>query len=76
MTLLEAKKVAKEWLAFCERQRQKTIKIQSLAALARTGPEGQKQAKKELAQIDRTPTVFGGDLRAAVEILLDEADHP
>ena len=56
----EAIEICEEWFAYLERQKQKALKLQELAALARTGPEGHAQAQKEKRRIDRTPTVYDG----------------
>lgn len=67
MTKDEAIKICEQWFAFSDRQREKSLKIQQLGALARTEPD---RARRELAQIDRSPLVFGGDLMGAVKRLV------
>lgn len=57
MNTSEAIEICESWFAHLERQKQKSIRLQQLAALARTEPE---KARRELAQIDRTPTVYDG----------------
>jgi hypothetical protein len=68
----EAIAICQEWFAYLDRQEQKTKRLQELAALARTGPEGHAEAKRELARIDRqAPTVYdGGRLLPAVKHLV------
>ena len=71
MTTDEAIEICEAWFAHNERQHAKTKRLAELAALARTGPEGHEKARKELAQIDRTPTVYdGGRLEPAVRQLI------
>jgi hypothetical protein len=71
MTTDEAIEICNAWFAHNERQRAKTKRLAELATLARTGPEGHAKAKRELAQIDRTPTVYdGGRLEPAVKQIL------
>ena len=71
MDTVEAVAICREWLAYLERQKHKTERMQELAALAKSGPEGQKEAQRELRRIDRTPTVYdGARLRPAVEHMI------
>ena len=71
MNAEEAITICHEWFDYLERQEQKSKRLQELAALAKTGPEGHEEAKKELRRIDRTPTVYdGARLRPAVECLV------
>lgn len=71
MTLTEATEICEAWFAHLDRQRERSIKVQKLAALARTdGPE----ARRQLAEIDRTPVVFDASkLEPAVRFLLRAA---
>lgn len=70
MTLDEALDECERWFAHLNQQRTKSVRIQQLASLARTGPEGHAQAKKELRQIDKHPKVYNGDrLEEAVKVL-------
>lgn len=67
----EAIEICQEWFRHLERQRAKTARMAELAALARTGPEGHAEAKRQLRQIDKTPSVYdGGRLEPAVRQLL------
>lgn len=66
----EAIRICQEWFAYIERQRQKSIELQKLAAMARAGQ--QEEAQRRLRQIDRSPTVYdGGRLEPAVRHLVD-----
>ena len=67
MTKEEAIEICERWFAFADRQSEKSRRIQELGTLARTEPE---RARRELAQIDRSPLVFGGDLIGAVKRLV------
>ena len=67
----EAIKICRGWLAHLDRQQEKAIKMQQLAAKARKGPEQAKEAQQELRQMDRQPKVYdGARLRPAVEHLI------
>ena len=71
MNTQQAIEICESWFAYNDRQREKTKRLAELAALARTGPEGQAKARRELAQIDRAPVVYdGGRLEPAVKHLL------
>lgn len=68
MNLTEAKNVCRAWFDHNEAQRAKSVKMQQLAALARTDP---KEARRQMAQIDRQPTLYdGARLEPAVRFLL------
>lgn len=68
----QAIKVCQQWFAHLERQREKALKMQELAAMARQGPEQQKEAKRQLQQIDKQPKVFDGAyLEPAVRTLVE-----
>ena len=76
MTPEEAVAECNRWLAHLEGQKAKSIRMQELAAMARQGPEQQKQAQRELHQMDRQPKVYdGANLEKAVKALLDERDR-
>ena len=72
MRVEEAIDVCERWFAHLERQEAKTHEMQLLAALARSGPEGQAEARKRMRIIDRsTVTVFdGATLLPAVKTLI------
>ena len=54
--------------------RERAVEMQRLSALARTGPEGAKEAQRKLANIDRSLTVYdGANLREATEVLVKMA---
>lgn len=72
MTDSEAIAICREWFTYLERQEAKTKRLQELAALAKTGPEGHKQAQRELKQIDKQPVVYdGARLLPAVKYLVE-----
>lgn len=65
----EAIEICEGWFAYIEQQRQKSVEIQKLAAMARAGQ--QKEAQRRLRQIDNTPTVYdGARLEPAVRYLV------
>lgn len=66
----EAICICQEWFAYIERQRKKSIEVQKLAAMARSGQ--QEEAQRRLRQIDNSPTVYdGARLEPAVKHLVD-----
>lgn len=68
----EAIGICERWFAHLEQQRQKSIEIQKLVALARKGHQA--EAQRRLRQIDRDPVVYdGARLEPAVRFLVDEA---
>lgn len=72
MTNQEAIAECKRWLVHLDQQQEKSVKLQELARMAKIGPEHQKEAQRQLRQIDRTPTVYdGANLRLAVEHLIE-----
>ena len=74
MNKAEAIETCEAWFAHNERQRENSFEMQRLASLARTGPEGAKEARKKLANIDRAPVVFdGARLEPAVRFLVNAA---
>ena len=73
MNTQEAVEICNDWLAHLDRQQEKSIKMQRLAAQARKGPDEAKKAQAELRQMDRQPKVYdGARLRSAVEHLIAE----
>ena len=69
----EAVDICNEWLRYLDRQAAKAKRLSELAAMARKGPEEQKQAQREMRRMDRSLTVYdGGRLRPAVEHLLKQ----
>ena len=60
MTDSEAIEICDGWFAYLQRQREKTIKLQELAALARKGSAGSDEARRKMQEIDRSPTVYDG----------------
>lgn len=76
MTDDEAVAVCKKWFAHLNRQQARSEEMVRLAALARTGPEGQRQAQKEVRRMDRAPVLFDGAyLRPAVEHLVEAIER-
>lgn len=76
MNIDDARIVCGQWFDYLRRQREKSIELQHLASLARTGPEGAAEAKRRMGQIDKQPHVFdGARLEPAVRALLDELEH-
>lgn len=68
----EAIAICEQWFAYIERQREKSVELQRLAAMARNGQ--QEEAQKRLRQIDSTPTVYdGARLEPAVRALVKMA---
>lgn len=72
MKLNEALGICDDWFAYLEREKQRAVEIQKLAVLARTGPDGQKEAQRRLRQMDmQSVTVYdGGRLEPAVRFLV------
>lgn len=74
MNTAEAIEICEGWFGYIERQRQKSVELQKLAAMARAGQ--QEEAQRRLRQIDRTPTVYDGSrLEPAVRFLVEQAKH-
>ena len=69
--------ICEEWFAYLQKQRDKSIEMQRLASLARTGPEGQKEAQRRMRQLDtKSVTVYdGGRLEPAVRALVKLAQR-
>lgn len=69
----EAVVECRRWLAHLERQQVKAKRMQELAALARTGPKGHEEARREMNRIDGQPEVYdGARLSEAVQVLIEE----
>jgi hypothetical protein len=65
----EAIEICERWFAYIERQRQRSVEMQRLAAMARNGQ--QKEAQRRMRQMDNTPTVYdGATLEPAVRHLV------
>lgn len=71
----EAIEICNGWFAYIERQKQKSIEVQKLAAMARNGQ--QEEAQRRLRQLDTTSlTVYdGGRLEPAVRHLVKLASR-
>jgi len=70
MTDAEAIEICEGWFTYLDRQKQKAVEVQNLAAMARAG-QGE-EARHRLRQIDnRAPVVYdGARLEPAVRHLL------
>lgn len=66
----EAIEICEGWFAYIERQKQRAVEMQKLAAMARAGQ--QEEAQRRLRQLDTTSlTVYdGGRLEPAVRHLV------
>jgi hypothetical protein len=66
----EAIEICEGWFAYVERQRQKSVEVQKLAAMARSGQ--QEEAQRRLRQLDNcSVTVYdGARLEPAVRYLV------
>lgn len=74
MKTAEAIEICEGWFACIERQRQKSIEVQKLAAMARNGQQA--EAQRRLRQIDSSPTVYdGARLEPAVRHLVKLAQQ-
>jgi hypothetical protein len=70
MTVNEAVKECELWLAYLDRQRERTREMQRAASIARRGDTT--QARKIRNQLDSQPRVFDGTkLEEAIRILLN-----
>lgn len=72
MKLEEAKAECKRWLEHCDRQREKSIALQKLAAERRAGTVSDHQVRGRLSQIEgQGVRVYdGANLEQAVKCLL------
>ena len=69
MTNDEAIDICERWFAHIEDQRKRSVEMQKLATMARNG-QGE-EARRRMAQIDRTPRVYdGATLEPAVRHLV------
>lgn len=74
MTKAEAIKECERWFAYLKRERERTVKLQQLAAMARNGQ--QVEVKRQLNQMDQQPHVYdGARLERAVSILVAAANR-
>jgi hypothetical protein len=72
----EAVEICEGWFAYIERQKQRSIEMQKLATMARSGQ--QEEAQRRLRQLDNSVTVYdGARLEPAVRLLvkLARASH-
>lgn len=71
MTKEEAIKWCHAWLEHCSWQKEKTKKLQDLAKKRKSGLVSDQEARKIMADIDRSPLVFdGANLEASIKVLL------
>lgn len=69
MRMAEALDVCERWFAHNERARKRSVEMQRLATMARNG-QGE-EARRLMAQLDRSPVVFdGAPLEDAVRVLV------
>lgn len=72
MSLEEALEECNRWFAHLGDQRARALRMQELAKLARSGPEGHEEARRQMNVMDRQPRVYNGDkLEEAVAVLVD-----
>ncbi len=73
MKIEEAKEECKRWLAYLQRQREKTLFIQQLASDRKSGKVTLDEARKQLRIMDGSPVVYdGARLAEAVKVLIGE----
>lgn len=69
----EAIRECERWFAHLEKQKEKSIRLQELAAHARKGKAEQLEAQAEVRKMDRQPRVYDGSrLADAVRVLIKE----
>lgn len=69
MTPVEAIETCQRWFAHNERARARSVEMQRLATMARNGQAD--EARRLMAQLDRSPVVFdGAPLEEAVRVLV------
>lgn len=72
MTTTEAIAICESWFAYIERQKQRSVRMQQLATLARSGSAD--EARRQMRQLDQDVTVYdGARLEPAVRFLVDMA---
>lgn len=72
MKLADAKAECERWLAHCDRQRERSVALQKLAAERRAGTVSDHQVRGRLSQIEgQGVRVYdGANLEQAVKVLL------
>jgi hypothetical protein len=72
MTLDEARAECERWFAYLKRQENKSIEMQKLASLRRSGEIDETEARRRMRSLDNcSVTVFdGARLEQAVRVLL------
>lgn len=67
MNSREAIAAMQGWLDYLDRQQERAHKMARLAALAKTGPEGHREALRQKGLMDSSPRVYdGANLEPAV----------
>lgn len=76
MKIAEAKAECERWFAYLDRQREKAIAMQEIAAARRSGKIEQFEASRRVRMLDgRAPVVFdGARLEQAIKALLRELE--
>jgi hypothetical protein len=73
MTTDEALREAQKWLDYLEAQKARATKMQELAHLAKTD---QKEAQRQMRQMDQQPTVYdGARLADGVRVMVAEIER-
>jgi hypothetical protein len=73
MNITEAKQECERWLAYLERQKQKTVELGKIASDRRNGRCTEHQARARVSALDSGVTVYdGAKLADAVRLLLKE----
>lgn len=72
MDLVRAKAECVRWFAYLDRQREKSIELQKIAAARRDGSMTEDEARRKIRALDNcSVTVFdGAELEKAVKVLL------
>lgn len=71
MNRKEAVAECERWLAYLDRQKEKSAKIAALAAQSRRGEITPDEGRRQLRIIDESPTVYDGSrLADAVRVLI------
>ena len=72
MSLEDAKKECERWFAYLERQKNKSLTLQRIAAQVRCGEITTEDAQKQIRAIDNNSVIVfdGAQLEVAVKVLL------
>ena len=67
----DAKTECKRWFAYLDRQKEKSLAMQKIAADRRSGTIDQEEGRRRVRALDSAPTVYdGANLERAVRLLL------